>query len=141
MFGTMFALFYVHRSQRDREREKRMQYWREQVSYMPHFLYGHYLTFSRTHSIKAWLKCGIMLAILSCLWATGIAQSMPTTWMIHSNHRIRLLSRHLACGTSMRVWGRKIWTRTTDTTEDGFEHHYGRCRNCIILNYYTHTQV
>ena len=31
MFGTLFALYYTHRKQRDEEREKRVQYWREQV--------------------------------------------------------------------------------------------------------------
>jgi hypothetical protein len=32
MFGTLFLLFVFHRRQRDEEREKRVQYWREQVS-------------------------------------------------------------------------------------------------------------
>lgn len=31
MFGTLFGLYIIHRKQRDTEREKRMQYWREQV--------------------------------------------------------------------------------------------------------------
>jgi hypothetical protein len=31
MFGTLVMLFFVHRRQRDDEREKRLQYWREQV--------------------------------------------------------------------------------------------------------------
>ena len=31
MFGTLVGLFFVHRKQREREREKRIQYWREQV--------------------------------------------------------------------------------------------------------------
>jgi len=31
IFGTLAGLFIVHRRQRDSEREKRMQYWREQV--------------------------------------------------------------------------------------------------------------
>jgi len=31
MFGTLFALYFTHRKQRDEEREKRVQYWREQV--------------------------------------------------------------------------------------------------------------
>lgn len=31
MFGTLIAMFFVHSKQRDAEREKRMQYWREQV--------------------------------------------------------------------------------------------------------------
>ena len=34
LFGTLLALFFVHSRQRDNEREKRLQYWREQV--------GHY---------------------------------------------------------------------------------------------------
>ena len=31
MFGTLYALFVLHRNHRDKEREKRLQYWREQV--------------------------------------------------------------------------------------------------------------
>jgi hypothetical protein len=31
MFGTLFLLFVFHRRQRDEDREKRLQYWREQV--------------------------------------------------------------------------------------------------------------
>jgi len=31
MFGTLGMLFIFHRRQRDKEREKRIQYWREQV--------------------------------------------------------------------------------------------------------------
>ena len=31
MIGTLVVLFFVHRRQRDDEREKRLQYWREQV--------------------------------------------------------------------------------------------------------------
>ena len=31
MFGTLYALFRLHQKQREQEREKRMQYWREQV--------------------------------------------------------------------------------------------------------------
>jgi len=31
MFGTLIGLFCFHRKQRDSEREKRMQYWKEQV--------------------------------------------------------------------------------------------------------------
>ncbi|TDL26285.1 hypothetical protein BD410DRAFT_575606 [Rickenella mellea] len=33
IFGTLIGLFFVHRRQRDTEREKRMQYWREQVEW------------------------------------------------------------------------------------------------------------
>jgi len=33
MFGTLFALYFTHRKQRDQEREKRMQYWREQNAF------------------------------------------------------------------------------------------------------------
>jgi hypothetical protein len=32
MIVTMVILFFVHRRQRDDEREKRLQYWREQVN-------------------------------------------------------------------------------------------------------------
>lgn len=32
LFGTLIGLFLLHRKQRDEEREKRIQYWREQVS-------------------------------------------------------------------------------------------------------------
>lgn len=35
MFATLIALFLIHRRQRDQEREKRLQYWCEQVS-VPH---------------------------------------------------------------------------------------------------------
>ena len=31
MFATLFGLFFFHGKQREVEREKRMQYWREQV--------------------------------------------------------------------------------------------------------------
>lgn len=31
MFATLFGLFFFHGKQREAEREKRMQYWREQV--------------------------------------------------------------------------------------------------------------
>jgi len=31
MFVTLFGLFFFHGKQREVEREKRMQYWREQV--------------------------------------------------------------------------------------------------------------
>lgn len=34
MFGTLFGLFFFHRKQRDQEREKRLQYWREQVKWL-----------------------------------------------------------------------------------------------------------
>lgn len=34
MLGTLIGLFIVHRRQRDTEREKRAQYWREQVNTM-----------------------------------------------------------------------------------------------------------
>jgi len=36
MIGTLVVLFFVHRRQRDDDREKRLQYWREQVK--KHFL-------------------------------------------------------------------------------------------------------
>jgi preprotein translocase subunit YajC len=32
MFATLIVLFLIHRRQRDQEREKRHQYWLEQVS-------------------------------------------------------------------------------------------------------------
>jgi hypothetical protein len=31
MVGTLYLLFKIHGRQRDDEREKRLQYWREQV--------------------------------------------------------------------------------------------------------------
>lgn len=34
MFGTLIGLFFMHRKQRDQEREKRLQYWREQVNFL-----------------------------------------------------------------------------------------------------------
>lgn len=36
MFGTLIGLFFLHSKQREKEREKRNQYWREQVNF--HFL-------------------------------------------------------------------------------------------------------
>jgi hypothetical protein len=33
MFGTLIGLFFLHRRQRDAEREKRAQYWREQNAF------------------------------------------------------------------------------------------------------------
>jgi hypothetical protein len=33
MFGTLFLLFIFHRRQRDEDREKRLQYWREQNAF------------------------------------------------------------------------------------------------------------
>ncbi|KAF7971809.1 hypothetical protein HWV62_19895 [Athelia sp. TMB] len=33
IFGTLVTLFIFHRRQRDEEREKRMQYWREQNAF------------------------------------------------------------------------------------------------------------
>lgn len=35
---TLISLFMIHRRQRDKEREKRVQYWREQVgNYIQYF--------------------------------------------------------------------------------------------------------
>lgn len=31
IIGTLIGLYFIHRKDRDQEREKRMQYWREQV--------------------------------------------------------------------------------------------------------------
>jgi len=36
MFATLITLFLIHRRQRDVEREKRIQYWNEQVSIRGH---------------------------------------------------------------------------------------------------------
>jgi len=33
IFGTLIGLFFLHRKQRDAERERRLQYWREQNSF------------------------------------------------------------------------------------------------------------
>jgi hypothetical protein len=33
MFSTLFGLFFLHGKQREAEREKRMQYWREQTAF------------------------------------------------------------------------------------------------------------
>ncbi|KAG5637988.1 hypothetical protein H0H81_002349 [Sphagnurus paluster] len=38
MFGTLFFLFFTHRKQRDEEREKRLQYWREQNAFHQNLL-------------------------------------------------------------------------------------------------------
>jgi hypothetical protein len=34
MFGTLFGMYVFHRRERDKEREKRIQYWREQVRHL-----------------------------------------------------------------------------------------------------------
>ncbi|KAF8891638.1 hypothetical protein BD779DRAFT_1512250 [Infundibulicybe gibba] len=39
MFGTLVGLFLVHRKQRDQERERRMQYWREQNAFHQNLLH------------------------------------------------------------------------------------------------------
>ncbi|KAF9461321.1 hypothetical protein BDZ94DRAFT_1167869 [Collybia nuda] len=38
MFGTLIGLFFMHRKQRDEEREKRLQYWREQNAFHQNLL-------------------------------------------------------------------------------------------------------
>jgi len=38
MFGTLFGLFFFHGKQREAEREKRMQYWREQTAFRQNIL-------------------------------------------------------------------------------------------------------
>ncbi|KAF9654016.1 hypothetical protein BDM02DRAFT_3086236 [Thelephora ganbajun] len=38
MFATLFGLFYFHGKQREVEREKRMQYWREQTAFRQNIL-------------------------------------------------------------------------------------------------------
>ncbi|KAF8210141.1 hypothetical protein K438DRAFT_1959422 [Mycena galopus ATCC 62051] len=38
IFGTLLGLFLLHRRQRDQEREKRMQYWREQNAFHQNLL-------------------------------------------------------------------------------------------------------
>nr|GAT57624.1 predicted protein [Mycena chlorophos] len=38
IFGTLFGLFVLHRRQRDTEREKRLQYWREQNAFHQNLL-------------------------------------------------------------------------------------------------------
>ncbi|KAJ7346526.1 hypothetical protein DFH08DRAFT_779901 [Mycena albidolilacea] len=38
IFGTLLGLFFLHRRQRDQEREKRMQYWREQNAFHQNLL-------------------------------------------------------------------------------------------------------
>lgn len=41
MFGTLYGLFFLHGKQREAEREKRMQYWREQVRTAGSTVYSH----------------------------------------------------------------------------------------------------
>ena len=41
MLGTLFGLFFLHGKQREAEREKRMQYWREQVRAAGGTIYSH----------------------------------------------------------------------------------------------------
>ncbi|KDQ53542.1 hypothetical protein JAAARDRAFT_136902 [Jaapia argillacea MUCL 33604] len=61
MFGTLFGMFYLHGKQRDTEREKRVQYWREQVlltfSLLSRFLSYRFLP-DRMPSAKTSSKCG-----------------------------------------------------------------------------------
>lgn len=38
MFSTLFGLFFLHGKQREAEREKRMQYWREQTAFRQNIL-------------------------------------------------------------------------------------------------------
>ena len=62
MIGTLVVLFFVHRRQRDDEREKRLQYWREQVKKKRFFSFPqtsaltHFHT-CRTLSAKTSSKC------------------------------------------------------------------------------------
>ena len=57
MLGTLVGLFILHRKQRDAERERRMQYWREQVRSESIFDLGGCSHISRTRFIKIYLKC------------------------------------------------------------------------------------
>jgi hypothetical protein len=38
MFGTLIGLFILHKKQRDEERDKRVQYWREQNAFHQNLL-------------------------------------------------------------------------------------------------------
>jgi hypothetical protein len=62
MFGTLFGLFTVHRRYRDAEREKRIQYWREQVSLFRSnlFLDVSLTRHARINSVKTSCRCVIL---------------------------------------------------------------------------------
>ena len=100
MFGTLVGLFFLHGKQRDREREKRLQYWREQVIYtslpslLLHICPKHEsLTFLRpffafrTHSDKILCKCAILLAHHSCLYRT--VQTATAAEAVRTVHEAR----------------------------------------------------
>jgi len=60
-FGTLVILFFVHRRQREDEREKRLQYWREQVKRFSFFPQANAPTLHfhtcRTLSVKTLCRC------------------------------------------------------------------------------------
>lgn len=78
IFGTLFGLFYLHRSQRDQEREKRLQYWREQVCCARRHALQHAQPLARTRSTRAWRRCGKPRAIPFFRWRTGTALETRT---------------------------------------------------------------
>ena len=58
MFGTLTGLYFFHRRTREQEREKRTQYWREQVCLLAFCLKSFSLTLiGRTPFAKTFYKC------------------------------------------------------------------------------------
>jgi len=49
MIGTLFLLFSIHGRQRENEREKRLQYWREQVKRIFSYTTGEQLVLTNYH--------------------------------------------------------------------------------------------
>ena len=49
MIGTLFLLFGIHGRQRENEREKRLQYWREQVKWIFSYTIGEQLVLTNIY--------------------------------------------------------------------------------------------
>lgn len=82
IFGTLFGLFLMHRKQRDQDRGKRMQYWREQVCLTRRLLVPlHFLhVFYRMLSTKTFYKCDSLLVRRSFPFpATETVPGVPCT--------------------------------------------------------------
>jgi hypothetical protein len=80
IFGTLFGLFLLHRRQRDQEREKRMQYWREQVRNTVCWLLSCFTAAYRMRSTKISCKCDKQLVRPFFPFPeTGIVLAAPCT--------------------------------------------------------------
>ena len=86
MFGTLIGLFFLHSRQREKEREKRNQYWREQVSYTYICIVIHkliklplYLLMSnRMLSVKTFSRCETLLELHSFRFRWARIRMEPT---------------------------------------------------------------